>query len=129
MVHMVPLFLAEYEEKNTSMARQRVFRDLNDSLDFYDDWELVRLICFSRASISHITELIANYLNFNERSYAASPHLQVCVVLQSSGTFQIICGDGNNLSQAFASRYIRDVSLGLQAIYHQFVSMPICLKR
>ena len=34
-----------------------------------------------------------------------------------------------NLSQASASRYIRDVSLDLQVIYHQFVSMPIGLKR
>ena len=54
------------------------------------------------------------------------PHLQVCVALQffASGTFQIICG-----RQASASRYIRDFYLGLQAIYHQFVSMPVGLKR
>ena len=96
---------------------QRVFRDLNDPLDCYDDLELVRRFRFSRASISQITELIANYLNFTERSYA-SPHLQVCEALQffASGTFQIICGDGINVSQASASRYIRDVSLGLYTI-------------
>ena len=40
-----------------------------------------------------------------------------------------ICGDGINVSQASESRYIRDVSRGLQAIYHQFVSMPTGLKR
>ena len=127
---MIPLFLAE-EDTSSSMARQRVFRDLNDPLDCYDDLELVRRFRFSRVSISQITELIANYLNFTERSYAASPHLQVCVALQffASGTFQIICGDGINVSQASASRYIRDVSLGLQAIYHQFVSLPAGLKR
>ena len=39
-----------------------------------------------------------------------------------------ICGDGIHVSQASASRYIRDVSLGLQAIYQQFVSMPIGLE-
>ena len=113
------------------MARQRVFRDLNDPLDCYDDLELVRRFRFSRVSISQITELIANYLNFTERYYAAPPRLQVCVALQffASGTFQVICGDGINVSQAFASRYIRDVSLDLQAIYHQFVSMPVGLKR
>ncbi|KAI6655718.1 Nuclease [Oopsacas minuta] len=125
MAQMIPLFLAE-EETSSSMARQRVFRDLNDPPDCYDDMELVRRFRFSRVSISKITELIANYLNFTERSCAASPHLQVCVALQffASGTFQIICGDGINASQASASRYIRDVSLGLQAIYHQFVSLP-----
>ena len=131
MAQMIPLFLAEEEETSSSMARQRVFRDLNDPLDCYDDLELVRRFRFSRVSISQIIELIANYLNFTERSYAASPHLQVCVALQffASGTFQIICGDGINVSQASASRYIRDVSLGLQAIYHQFVSLPAGLKR
>ena len=100
------------------------------ALDCYDDLELVRRFRFSRVSISQITELIASSLNFSERSYAASPHLQVCVALQffASGSFQIICGDGINVSQASASRYIRDVSLGLQAICHQFVSLPAGLK-
>ena len=124
MAQMIPLFLAE-KETSSSMARQRVFRDLNDPLDCYDDLELFRRFRFSRVSISQITELIANYLNFTERSYAASLHLQVCF---ASGTFQIICGDGINVSPASASRYIRDVSLGLQAIYHQFVSLPAGLK-
>ena len=96
-------------------------------------WNLFNVsasLCF-RVSISQITELIANYSNFTERSYAASLHLQVCVALQffASRTFQIICGDGMNVSQASASRYIRDVSLGLQAIYHHFVSLPAGLKR
>ena len=56
--------------------------------------------------------------------------LQVCGALQfvASGTIRIICGDGINVSQASASRYIREVSLGLQAIYHLFVSMPVGLK-
>ena len=40
---MIPLFLAEDEENTSSMARERVFRDLNDPLDYYDDLELVRL--------------------------------------------------------------------------------------
>ena len=41
MAQMIPLFLAE-EENSSSMARQRVFRDLNDPLDCYDDliWNL-----------------------------------------------------------------------------------------
>ena len=130
MAQMIPLFLTK-EENSSSMVRQRVFRDLNDPLDCYDDLELVRRFRFSRVSISLITKLIAHYLNLIERSYAASPHLQVCVALQffASGTFQIICGDGINVSQASSSRYIRDVSLGLQAIHHQFVSLPAGLKR
>ena len=121
----------EDEENISSMASQRVFWDLNDFIDRFDDLGLVRSFRFSRDSISQITELIASYLNFTERSYTAPPHLQVCVALQffASGTFQIICGDGMNVSQASASRYIRDVSLSLQAIYHQLVSIPVGLKR
>ena len=60
------------------MARQRVFRDLNDPLDCYDDLELARRFRFSRASVSQITELIANYLNFTDRSNAAPPLVGLC---------------------------------------------------
>ena len=42
MAQMIPLFLAEDEEDISSMARQQVFRDLNDPLDCYDGLELVR---------------------------------------------------------------------------------------
>ena len=90
---MILLFLAEDEEISSSMARQRVFRDLTNPLDCYDDLELVRRFRFSRSSISRITELIAPRLKLTKRSHTAPPHLQVCVALQffSSGTFQIIC--------------------------------------
>ena len=50
MAQMIPLFLAE-EETSSSMVRQRVFRDLNDPLDCYNDLELVRRFRFSRVSI------------------------------------------------------------------------------
>ena len=67
------------------------------------------------------------FLKLLLRSYVrpficCSSQLQVCVALQffASGTFQINCGDEINVSQASTSRYIRDVSLGLQAIYQGF---------
>ena len=82
MAQMMPLVLAEDEENTSSKASPRVFRDLNDPLDCDDYLELVRRFRFSRASIFQITELIANYLNFTERCYAAFRHLQVCVALQ-----------------------------------------------
>ena len=80
MAGMIPLFLAE-DEENSSMARQRVFRDRTDPLDCYDDLELVQRFRFSRSSISRITGLIVTHLNSKERSHAAAPHLQVCVAL------------------------------------------------
>ena len=88
MAQMISLFLAEEEENSLSMARQRIFRELTDPLDCYDDLELVQRFRFSRSSISRITELIAHRLNFTDRSHAAPPHLQVCVALQffASGT-------------------------------------------
>ena len=65
-------------------------------------------------------------VNSTDRSHAAHPHVQVCVAFQffASGTFQIICGDGVQVSQLSACRYIRAVALGLQSIYTQYVSMP-----
>ena len=109
---MIPQFLAEDEENTSSMAHRRVFRDLDDHPDCYDDLELVRRFRFSRASISQITEQIANYLNFTERSYAAPPHLQVCAALQffASGTFQIISGDGINGNAEYVLHKYRKMS-------------------
>ena len=60
------------------MARRQVFRDINDPLDCYDDLELVWLFHFFRASISQITEMITNYLNFTKRFYAAPPLGGLC---------------------------------------------------
>ena len=77
MAQMIPLFLAEEEENSSSMASQRVFRDLTDPLDCYYDLELVQRFRFSRSSISRITELITHRLNVKDRSHAAPPHLQV----------------------------------------------------
>ena len=107
------------------MARQIIFRDLTDPLDCYDDLELVQRFRFTRSSISRITELIAHRLNFTDRSHAAPPHLQVCVALQffASGTFQIICGDGVNVSQSSVSRFIHDV----HKVYRIYTtSMLVC---
>ena len=121
MAEMIPLFLAEDEENTSSMARQQVFRDLNDPLDCYDDLELVLRFRFSRVSISQITELIADHLNFTKRFYAL-PHLQVCVALQfcASGTLQIICGDGINISQAGIHSILQ-----LNAIMYQLFKLKI----
>ena len=74
MAQMIPLFLAEEEENSSSMARHRVFRDLTDPLDCYDDLELVQRFRFSRSAISRITELITHRLNVTDRSHAAPPH-------------------------------------------------------
>ena len=40
MAQIIPLFLAEDEENTSSMARQRVFGNLNDPLDVMMIWNL-----------------------------------------------------------------------------------------
>ena len=83
---MIPLFLAEDSEE--SLERERVFRDRSDSLEFYDDLELMQRFRFSRSAIFKITEIIVDHLNTTDRSHAAHPHVQVCVTLHffASGT-------------------------------------------
>ena len=115
------------EEEENSLAREeRIFRDRRDPLDSYDDIELIRRFRFSKSAILKITELVGNHLNSTDRSHAAPPHIQVCVALQffASGTFQLICGDGVQVSQSSASRYINAVAVGLQENYSKFVKMP-----
>ena len=59
-------------------------------------------------------------------SFGAPPVILTSLRLQPTRAFaKFPCEDGINVSQASASRYIRDVSLGLQAICQQFVSMPV----
>ena len=78
---MIPLFIAEESEE--SLARERVFRDRNDPLKFYNDLELVQRFRFSRSAILRITEFIFDRLNSTaDRSHAAHPHVQVGVALQ-----------------------------------------------
>ena len=121
---MILLFLAEDSEE--SLARERVFRDRSDPLEFYDDLELMQRYHFSRSAILGVTEIIVEHLNSTVRSHAAHPHTQVCVALQffASGTFQIICGDGVHVSQPSACRNVRAVALGLQSVYSKFICMP-----
>ena len=78
MAGLIPLFISEEEED--SLARERVFRDRSDPLDCYDDLELVQRFRFSRSAILKITKLIENKLNSTDRSHAAHPHVQVCVL-------------------------------------------------
>ena len=124
MAGLIPLFLSEEEED--CLSRERLFRDCSNPLDCYDDLELVQRFRFSRIAILKITELIQDHLNSTDRSYAAHPHLQVCVALQffASGTFQLICEDGVHVSQPSACRYIRAVGLGLQSICSRYISLP-----
>ena len=124
MAGLIPLFLSGEDEE--CLSRERLFRDRSNPLDCYEDLELVQHFRFSRRAILKITELIQDHLNSTDRSYAAHPHLQVCVVLQflASGTFQLICGDGVHVSQPSACRYIRAVALGLQSICSRYISLP-----
>ena len=120
------LVYVQIEEQEDCLARERVFMDRSNPLDCYDDLELVQRFHFSRLAILKITELIQNHLNSTDRSYAAHPHLQVYAALQffDSGTFQLICGEGVNVSQPSACRYIKAVALRLQSIYSRFISLP-----
>ena len=54
MDQLIPLFLAEVEENSSSMARQRVSRDLTNPLDCYDDLELVQRFRFSRSAVLNL---------------------------------------------------------------------------
>ena len=129
MAGLIPLFLSAKEQE--SLARERVFGYRSNPLDCYDDLELVQRFRCYRLAILKITELIQDRLNSTDRSYAAHPHLQVCVALQffASGTFQLICGDGVHVSQPSACRYIRAVALGLQSIYSRYISLPSSVEK
>ena len=110
---MIPLFLAEKSEE--SLARERVFRYCSDTLDY--ELELVQRFRLSRSAILRITEIIEFIILIRLIDHAALPHVQVCVALQLSATFQIICVELVHVSKPSACRYIRVVALRLQSAY------------
>ena len=89
MAGLIPLFLSEEQEE--CLPRERVFSDRCNPLDCYDELELVQRFRFSRLAILKNTELIQDYLNSTNRSFAALPHLQIYVAIQffASGYFSI----------------------------------------
>ena len=81
---------------NSSMRRERIFRDRRNPLDIFNDSELLQRYRFSRRGIMFLTEILTNDLEYStRRNFALLPCMQILIALQfyATGTFQAVCGD------------------------------------
>jgi hypothetical protein len=76
-----------------AMRRERIFRDTTNSLEIYDDFELIERFRFDRHTILQTTQLLQDDLESSIfRNKVIPPLIKVLISLRffATGSFQII---------------------------------------
>lgn len=113
--------------RNPNLHRERIFRDIDNPLDYLDDTDI---ICKYRLPRHNIIDLCGR---FNRdlrrptlRSRPLPVSLQVMVALRfyATGSFQAILGDVHRISRPSVSRIINDFTDCLVRLSPEYVKMP-----
>ena len=110
-----------------NLRRQRIFRDVTNPLDLYDDDQLYARYRFDRPSILWLTDLIHDDIAAPTlRNRAILPVIQLCIFLRflASGCFQSIVGDTFHVDKSTVSRKIHSVATALARHLNHFVRFP-----
>lgn len=102
------------------LRRERLYRDLVNPLEVYDEIEIKNLFRFQSPHILQITDDVKEHLQRNTgRSRALAPLQQVCVALRfyATGCMQLSLGAWLNIHQSTVSRTVRDVTAALLETY------------
>ena len=94
------------DARNALRRRERLYHDVSNPLEVYDDVEIKKLFRFERVHIISITEDVYEYLQrVIGRSRALAPLQRMCIALRfyASGCMQ--------LSLAASTTYIRQLSI------------------
>ena len=95
------------EEVRRNLRCQRVFRDRQNPLDFYDHMDIIHRYRFDIQSIICIIDLVEESLERpTKRSGSLPAYLQVFAALKflASGTQQRVIGDTLGISKSFLCR-------------------------
>lgn len=110
---------------------RRIFRnnlrDLNNPFEKYTQNEFITRFRFSKETTIFICDMLRENLSRpTQRHDSVSVELQVLSALRfyATGTFQIVLGDLNCLSQSFISKCVAKVSIELANLRQNFISMP-----
>ncbi|XP_064625925.1 putative nuclease HARBI1 [Lineus longissimus] len=83
---------------------------------------------FTKAGFNYVLNIIADEIPpaQNNRGHPIPPVIQLQVALRfyATGTFQIVCGDLNNVSQPAASRIVAKVSLAIARKARNYIRIP-----
>nr|XP_022302702.1 putative nuclease HARBI1 [Crassostrea virginica] len=109
---MAAFMMVADEQVRRNLRRQRVFRDRQNPLDFYDDMDIIHRYRLDRQSIISIIDLAEDSLERpTKRSGSLPASLQVFAALSffASGTQQRVIGDTLGISKSSVCRSIDDV--------------------
>ena len=109
------------------LRRERVFRDVQNPFEYYNDDDFHRRFRFTKANARYIIDLLADDIRFpTNRSHALPPFVQVLVALRfyGDGSFQISVGDNIHVHQTTVSRTVLRISRALAQGRAQFIKMP-----
>lgn len=113
--------------RNPNLHRERIFRDIDNPLDYLDDTDI---ICKYRLPRHNIIDLCGR---FNRdlrrptlRSRPLPVSLQVMVALRfyATGSFQTVLGDVHRISRPSVSRIINDITDCLVRLSPEYVKIP-----
>jgi hypothetical protein len=111
-----------------AMRRERVFRDRENPIDYFNDDQLYVRYRFGRRNILFILSLIENRVaHFTKRSMALPALFQflICLRFLGCGSFLTVIGDTiPRVSKSTVCRCVRQVCLALHAIMPEIIKMP-----
>ena len=124
MASALCLIEIEIELIQSSLRRQRVFRDRLNPLDAYSDFEFITTYRITQYMFLELLERISTNLNrTTARSYPIAPATQLAVALQflATGTFQTVVASAHGISQTSVSRCVTAVCEALTAIAPTYI--------
>ena len=124
MASALSLIEIEIELIESSLRRQRVFRDRLNPLDAYSDFEFITRYRITPYMFLELLERISTNLNrTTARSYPIAPATQLAVALQflATGTFQTVVASAHGNSQTSVSRCVTAVCEALTAIAPTYI--------
>ena len=111
-----------------ALRRERIFRDRENHLEFYNEDELYTRYRFGRRNILFIFGLLKNEITHpTKRSLALPPLLQllICLRFLGCGSFLTVVGDTMpRVSNATVCRCVRRVCVAMHALMPELIQMP-----
>ena len=118
------LDIAAEHSSTRSRPLRRYLTDFQNPLEYLDDEDFVERYRLTKAGVRGIMDLLLQVLsNPSERGLPLPPALKLLVVLRfyATGSFEIVAGDVEKISQPSVSRLVKYVSTAIGKMYSNFI--------
>ncbi|XP_067124817.1 putative nuclease HARBI1 [Centruroides vittatus] len=116
----------DYIDRMVRRSRRIISPRRND-FEQLDDYDFLCRYRLPKESVRNVVERIGdNLVSTSSRNYAMSPMEQLLLALRfyATGTFQLVVGDLNDLSQSSACRAINRVSFLIAQMSADYIQLP-----